>query len=108
MLNAIIHALRFQDTIEGILAITDGCCLKIVPCGLSIKAVDPASVAMVSLDLTVNEFESHEDTEGLLDLDADKINSILEIGIDYLMKIGFAIAKGYGNYQRSLLLRIGV
>ncbi len=108
MLSAIIHAPRLQDTIEGILAITDGCCLKIVPGGLSIKAVDPASVAMVSLDLTMNAFESHEATEGLLDLDDDKINSILEIGIDYLMKIGFAIAKGYGDYQRTLVPWVGV
>ncbi len=108
MLNAIIHSLRFQDTIEGILPITDGCCLKIVPGGLSIKAVDPASVAIVSLDLTVNAFESHEATEGLLGLDIDKIHSILEIGMDYLMKIGFAIAKRYGNYQHTLVPRIGV
>ncbi len=64
MLNAVIPAPRLQDTIEAIRAITDECRLKIAPNGFSVKAVDPANAAMVSLELTVDAFESYEATEG--------------------------------------------
>jgi len=54
-------------------------CLNITENGISVKAVDPANVAMVAIDLSCDAFVSYQATDCVLAVDTRKLSGALEI-----------------------------
>ncbi|MCX9011325.1 MAG: DNA polymerase sliding clamp [Candidatus Methanoperedens sp.] len=79
MFKAVIGAEKLKDAIESISTLVDEAKLKLTADGVSVRAVDPANVAMVSLDLSKDAFDSFEATEGELGIDLTKLNGIMEM-----------------------------
>ncbi len=79
MFKAVIGAEKLKDVIESISTLVDEAKFKLTADGLSVRAVDPANVAMVSLDLSKEAFDSFEATEGELGIDLTKLNGIMEM-----------------------------
>ena len=79
MFKAVIGAEKLKDAIESISTLVDEAKFKLTADGISVRAVDPANVAMVSLDLTKDAFDSFEATEGELGIDLTKLNGIMEM-----------------------------
>ncbi len=79
MFKAVIGAEKLKEAIESVSTLVDEAKFKLNPDGLSVRAVDPANVAMVSLDLARDAFESFEATEGELGIDLTKLNGIMEM-----------------------------
>jgi proliferating cell nuclear antigen len=79
MFKAVIGAEKLKEVIESISTLVDEAKFRLSTDGLSVRAVDPANVAMVSLDLTKEAFNSFEATEGELGIDLTKMTSIMEM-----------------------------
>ncbi|KCZ73152.1 DNA polymerase sliding clamp subunit [Candidatus Methanoperedens nitroreducens] len=79
MFKAVIGAEKLKDAIESISTLVDEARFKLTTDGITVRAVDPANVAMVSLDLAKDAFDSYEATEGELGIDLTKLNSIMEM-----------------------------
>lgn len=79
MFKALIGAEKLKDSIESISTLVDEARFRISPEGLSVKAVDPANVAMVSFELSKDAFDSFEATEGELGIDLTKFNGVMEM-----------------------------
>jgi proliferating cell nuclear antigen len=79
MFKALIGAEKLKDSIESISTLVDEARFRITPQGLSVKAVDPANVAMVSFELSKEAFDSFEATEGELGIDLTKLTGVMEM-----------------------------
>ncbi len=79
MFKAVIGAEKLREAIESVSTLVDEAKFRLNPDGLSVRAVDPANVAMVSLDLSRDAFESFDATDGELGIDLTKLNSIMEM-----------------------------
>jgi proliferating cell nuclear antigen len=79
MFKAVIGAEKLKDSIESISTLVDEAKFKLTPDGISVKAVDPANVAMVSFDIAKDAFDSFEATEGELGIDLTKLNGVMEM-----------------------------
>lgn len=79
MFKAVIVAEKLKEAIESVSTLVDEAKLRLTPNGISVRAVDPANVAMVSLDLAGDAFDSFEATEGELGIDLTKLNGIMEM-----------------------------
>jgi proliferating cell nuclear antigen len=79
MFKAVIGAEKLKDSIESISTLVDEAKFRLNPDGISVRAVDPANVAMVSLDIAKDAFGSFEATEGELGIDLTKLNGIMEM-----------------------------
>lgn len=79
MFSAQIKADRLKESIEALSALVQECRLKLSPDGITVRAVDPANVAMVSLDMPPDVFASFEATEGEIGLDLKKFESVLDL-----------------------------
>lgn len=79
MFKALIGAEKLKDSIESISTLVDEARFRITPQGLSVKAVDPANVAMVSFELSKDAFDSFEATEGELGIDLTKLTGVMEM-----------------------------
>jgi proliferating cell nuclear antigen len=77
MFKARIAAQSLKDSIEALNALVPEARFVFKPEGLSVKAVDPANVAMVSLDLSSKAFESYEAEGTELGIDLKKMNEVL-------------------------------
>ncbi len=79
MFKAVIGAEKLKDSIESISTLVDEARFRLAQNGISVRAVDPANVAMVSFDLAKDAFESFEATEGEIGIDLAKLNGIMEM-----------------------------
>jgi len=79
MFKAVIGAERLKDSIDAISTMVDEAKFRITPDGISVKAVDPANVAMVTFEMGRDAFDSFEATEGELGIDLTKMNSIMDM-----------------------------
>lgn len=79
MFKAVIQAEKLKDVLEAISTLVEEAKFKITPEGISVKAVDPANVAMVSLELLKDAFESFEADEGEIGIDLTKLSSIMDM-----------------------------
>ena len=75
--KAVIDANILKDSIEAISTLVDEAKFKLSPNGISLMAVDPANVAMVSFELSSDAFESYESTDGEIGLDLIKLVNVL-------------------------------
>jgi proliferating cell nuclear antigen len=76
MFKAIVSADTLRTTIDSVGVLVDECKIHLEEDGLTIKAVDPANVGMVDLQLDSEAFESYEADGGVLGVNLDRLESI--------------------------------
>ncbi|MDD2777478.1 MAG: DNA polymerase sliding clamp [Methanocellales archaeon] len=109
--RAVIDADILKDSIEAISTLVDEAKFKLGPEGISLMAVDPANVAMVSFELSSKAFDSYESTEGEIGLDLIKLVNVLgmakssdKVGLELNEKTHkLSISMGGLSYTLSLL-----
>lgn len=79
MFKAVIGAEKLKDSIDAISTLVDEARLRFTNTGISVKAVDPANVAMVTFDLSKEAFDAYEASEGEIGVDLTKLADILEM-----------------------------
>jgi len=79
MFKAKLKADVLRDVIKVVSTLVDEVKLNVTKDGLSLKAVDPAHVAMVDLNLGKEAFEEFESSPGELGLDIDKVKEVLNL-----------------------------
>ncbi len=77
MFSAEISSEKLKEAFETVAVLVDECKLRFSPTKLSIRAVDPANVAMVTLDLYQDAFNKYEASEGEIGLDLERLMDIL-------------------------------
>lgn len=77
MLKATIDADTFRESIDAISALVGECRLHISEKGFTTRAVDTSNVAMISLELDADAFQSYTATELEIGLDIAKLKNIL-------------------------------
>jgi proliferating cell nuclear antigen len=75
---------------------------NITPKGISLRAVDPAHVAMVDLEVNSKAFEEFKATEMELGIDMDKLGSIMR-----LSSSGDMVTLDYDEESNRLIVKIG-
>ncbi len=95
-----------SEVLKGIIDVTSPLVnevkLNITPKGISLRAVDPAHVAMVDLEVNSKAFEEFNATEMELGIDMDKLGSIMR-----LSSSGDMITLDYDEESNRLIVKIG-
>ncbi|MFO7677705.1 MAG: proliferating cell nuclear antigen (pcna) [Thermoplasmatota archaeon] len=95
-----------SDVIKGIIDVTSPLVneakFNINPKGISLKAVDPAHVAMVELTIQSNAFEEYNSTEMELGVDLDKLSGIMR-----LARSEDIVSLEYDEKSNRLIVKIG-
>ena len=76
MFKAIVSADTLRTTIDSVGVLVDESKIHLEEDGLTIKAVDPANVGMVDLQLDAEAFEAYEADGGVLGVNLDRLESI--------------------------------
>jgi len=76
MFKAIVSADTLKETLDSVSVLVDECKIHLDEDGLSIRAVDPANVGMVDLDLAAAAFESYEADGGLIGVNLSRLEDI--------------------------------
>ncbi|MDQ1252592.1 MAG: proliferating cell nuclear antigen [Euryarchaeota archaeon] len=79
MFKAAINAELLKDAIASLAVIVDEVRFRIKPEGISVKAVDPANVAMVIFELGSSAFDEYSADESEIGIDLNKITDLLGI-----------------------------
>jgi len=79
MLNAEIESRILKDLVDIVGTIVDEVKINLKEDGLSLKAVDPAHVAMVELNLSKDAFNSFEASETEIGLNLNKMDQFLKL-----------------------------
>lgn len=79
MLNAEIESRILKDLVDIVGTIVDEVKINLKEDGLTLKAVDPAHVAMVELNLSSEAFNSFKATETEIGLNLNKIDQFLKL-----------------------------
>jgi proliferating cell nuclear antigen len=79
MFKAAINAELLKDAIASLAVIVDEVRFRIKPEGISVKAVDPANVAMVIFELESSAFDEYSADELEIGIDLNKITDLLGI-----------------------------
>ncbi len=77
MFKAVINADVFKDAIEAVSTLVDEAKFKLTKDGISVRAVDPANVAMVAFDLNAKAFEIFEASDSEIGVDLIRLMDIL-------------------------------
>jgi proliferating cell nuclear antigen len=95
-----------SDIIKGIIDVTSPLVneakFNITSKGISLKAVDPAHVAMVELDIKSTAFEEYKSDDMELGIDLDKLSGIMR-----LADSGDTVSLEYDEKSNRLIVRIG-
>jgi len=76
MFKAIVSAETLRATLDSVSVLVDECKIHLDEDGLAIRAVDPANVGMVDLDLDASAFESYEADGGLIGVNLSRLEDI--------------------------------
>ena len=76
MFKAIVSADTLGETLDSVSVLVDECKIHLDEDGLSIRAVDPANVGMVDLDLGAAAFESYEADGGIIGVNLSRLEDI--------------------------------
>jgi proliferating cell nuclear antigen len=79
MLKATIDVEIFREAIDAISALVPECRLHTAESGISTRAVDTANVAMVSLELKKEAFDSFKATKSQIGVDISKMKNIFNM-----------------------------
>lgn len=102
MFKAEIKADTLKTLVNIISTVVDEVKISIRPDSLGIKAIDPARVAMINIDVSKDAFISFEADEGEMGFDLDKIKNIIK-----LAGPGDVIAMEHDPNQGRLSMTIG-
>ncbi len=95
-----------SDIIKGIIEVTSPLVneakFNITAKGLSLRAVDPAHVAMVDLELKNSAFEEYKASDMELGIDLDKLSGIMK-----LASAGDLVTLEYDEEANRLIVKIG-
>jgi len=95
-----------SDIIKGIIDVTSPLVnevkFNITSKGISLKAVDPAHVAMVELNIKGTAFEEYKSDDMELGVDLDKLSGIMR-----LANAGDTVALQYDEKSNRLIVKIG-
>jgi len=87
MIRFEIDVARFQQALDAVSALVNECKMRFEADGLSIRAVDPANVAMVDLTVDASAFESYEADGGVLGVDLETLTDFLSAASDGVVAI---------------------
>ncbi|AHG02566.1 DNA polymerase [Halobacterium sp. DL1] len=76
MFKAIVSADTLRETLDSVSVLVDECKIHLDEDGISIRAVDPANVGMVDLDLGAAAFESYEADGGIIGVNLSRLEDI--------------------------------
>ena len=80
MFNAIVSADTLGAALDSVSVLVDECKVRLEADGLTIRAVDPANVGMVDLELSAAAFESYETDGGVIGVNLDRLADIVGMG----------------------------
>lgn len=101
MFHAEINAGLLKSSVDTVSVLVDECKVRLDEDGLSIKAVDPANVGMVELDIPADSFESYEADDELLGLNLVRFQDITGMA-----NKGDTVVMELDEETRKLLIRI--
>jgi proliferating cell nuclear antigen len=110
MFKSTIDADTFRESIDAIAALVTECRLHAEPSVIRTRAVDTANVAMVSLELQKDAFESYSSSGHELGIDIAKMKNILGMmgrGDSLVMNLddsGHKLELGFRGYRYSITL----
>jgi proliferating cell nuclear antigen len=76
MFEAIASASTLGDALDSVSVLVDECKIRLNEDGLAIRAVDPANVGMVDLDLEAGAFESYDADGGVIGVNLARLEDI--------------------------------
>jgi proliferating cell nuclear antigen len=76
MFKAIVSAETLRATLDSVSVLVDECKIHLDEDGLGIRAVDPANVGMVDLELDASAFEAYEADGGLIGVNLSRLEDI--------------------------------
>jgi proliferating cell nuclear antigen len=76
MFKAIVDADTLRTTLDSVSVLVDECKIHLNEDGIAIRAVDPANVGMVDLELDASAFESYEADGGLIGVNLSRLEDI--------------------------------
>jgi proliferating cell nuclear antigen len=76
MFEAIVSASTLGDALDSVSVLVDECKIRLNEDGLAIRAVDPANVGMVDLELEAAAFESYEADGGVIGVNLARLEDI--------------------------------
>ena len=95
-----------SDILKGVIDVTSPLVneakFNITPKGISLRAVDPAHVAMVDLEIKSTAFEEYKSNEMELGIDLDKLSGIMR-----LASSGDIVSLEYDEKSNRLVVKIG-
>jgi proliferating cell nuclear antigen len=77
MFKAIVSADTLGTALDSVSVLVDECKIRLEDEGLAIRAVDPANVGMVDMELSANAFESYETDGGVIGVNLDRLEDIV-------------------------------
>jgi len=101
MFRSEINAGLLKSSVDTVSVLVDECKVRLDEEGLSIKAVDPANVGMVELDIPADSFESYEADDELLGLNLVRFEDIVGMA-----NKGDTIVMELDEETRKLTIRI--
>ena len=102
MFEAKVKAEILKEFVDVLSTLVDETKVNATKEGISVRAVDPAHVAMVDLSLDSAAFESYKSDDQELGLDLDKVKEVLR-----LAKMGDVIDLRYDEDKNKLVLIVG-
>lgn len=79
MFKAIVDAETLQAALDSVGVLVDECKIHLEEDGIQIRAVDPANVGMVDLELAASAFESYEADGGLIGVNLTRLEDIAKM-----------------------------
>ncbi len=79
MFKAIIKAETLKSVVYIVSTLVDEAKMTITPEQVSIKAIDPAHIAMLDVSIKSGAFNTYEADEGEIGLDLEKVKSVLKL-----------------------------
>ena len=79
MFKAIVDAETLQEALDSVSVLVDECKIHLNEDGLAIRAVDPANVGMVDMELAAEAFESYEADGGLIGVNLSRLEDIAKM-----------------------------
>ncbi len=79
MFKAIVDAETLQEALDSVSVLVDECKIHLNEDGLAIRAVDPANVGMVDMELAAEAFESYEADGGLIGVNLTRLEDIAKM-----------------------------
>lgn len=91
-----------ESALEPVLALFEECHLRFDADGITLSAIDPATVAWVDLELASDAFESFEATAGHVGIDLDRLADVVGMA-----ESGGTVRLDFDPGTRRLRVRIG-